>query len=650
MHLRVVAAASVMLILSGCSGTTGTGRWSHLDYQLAYNLPLQDRDVLSDPIPESEIADLTPRVYLVSDNQRHEVLGGRADFFRNSFIDRNIAEVSIRPPQLDAFGQDLLREMLTMTDGFVVHLGDACDISNTGEFGLFAWDMQLASRGWVMAPGNHDGYYFGNSSRTIEDLIEAWDNSSETYEYDGVEIASRSMQKDRYVSFYLAALVLQNQVWSASLAESLGPAVQSRYEDWLSRRSENEIAPFSEYWLELSRMEALIYAFADTLGDDAFFLFELDDGFAATDQPHLRRIAWQINKDKPWRSFILQEASLGAATAATEDDSADLSLLLVDSSQYGTQPSIDYGILSSLPHFLTLGYFDFQIAGETGGLHVTQYEAAEAITADMRREGRDWMIATHHPYDSLGRKAQERYDLLRDAGNIPASLSAHTHNGEIRWNEDPDREGQWLEINVGSVLDAPVEFRDFQIRRYRDRYLISSQRHMVEPMLRERGLLLEELPGYRPGPGDPDFYLDYSEGLWDFASDADFLVKRILLAAYLRMFRIIESDHPDQSETHWPVGPSGERLRSHEEIVGAITALLGRVRKSDVTALTAFLYELREFERTRGLTEETIETRRAYRLSQALWASQVELRTREAGKVTMDPDLSFFLLPAATSH
>ncbi len=201
----VTKPATVLLCLfaltaAGCASTAATGRWTHLDYHLAYNLPLTERSTLSDPLPESELVALTPSINIVSDNQRHEMLGGGVDWFRYAHADR-LFKVAIRPPQLDLFGQDVMREMLTMTDGFVLHLGDACDVSNTGEFGRFAWDMQLATDGWAMTPGNHDGFFFGNSSRTRDTLLEEWERAAEIYEYDGVTIDSDLMQKDRVVSF-----------------------------------------------------------------------------------------------------------------------------------------------------------------------------------------------------------------------------------------------------------------------------------------------------------------------------------------------------------------------------------------------------------------------------------------------------------------
>jgi hypothetical protein len=53
------------------------------------------------------------------------------------------------------FGQGLLDEAVQLTEGFVFHLGDACDISNTGEFAHFALDMRNVETSGGMAPGNH---------------------------------------------------------------------------------------------------------------------------------------------------------------------------------------------------------------------------------------------------------------------------------------------------------------------------------------------------------------------------------------------------------------------------------------------------------------------------------------------------------------
>jgi hypothetical protein len=171
MCLLLLAAA----MAGGCAGRH-RGRWTQDDYHLGYGLPFLDRETLRDPLnpadeegdPASTLEDVSDRICILSDNQRHELLGSSIKVYRNSFSDKVIEASAIRPPQLDLFGQDLLGEALERTDGFVLHLGDACDVSNTVEFALFAWDMRRAPSGWLMAPGNHDGYFMGNVSRTTD--------------------------------------------------------------------------------------------------------------------------------------------------------------------------------------------------------------------------------------------------------------------------------------------------------------------------------------------------------------------------------------------------------------------------------------------------------------------------------------------------
>jgi len=630
-----------IVIISGCAET---GRWTRADYELGHELPLAVPSSPDTPIRASDLTDISARIFLLSDNQRHELLGGRIDWYRNTISDKFVSSVAIRPPQLDLFGQDLLTEALAMTDGFVLHLGDACDLSNTGEFGRFAWDMQGAPHGWVMAPGNHDGYFYGNSSRTLDYLVREWDNTGESYTMDGTKIISRAMQKDRYVSYYLAALILQDAAWSQPLAQQFGPAALRWFEEW--KLLDHDTSTFADYWPALVALQEEIYLSADTPGDDRYQAFELPVGLAPAGEPHLRRLAWHIDKERVWRSFVLQEVDISGPNHSPRGRQDGVSILVLDTAQYRIQPMMEFGLPSGVLHKVTGGYIDTQLAGETGGLHDTQVEAAAEFAKSMTEAQRPWILASHHPFESLGRDAKKSFNSLRDQGGLPVTLSAHTHAGGIRWNYDGAREGDWLEINVGSVLDAPIEFRDLQIHRAGDRHVISSHRQPLEDLLRERGLVADELPGYRPGPEDPDFYLSYKEGLTDLASDANFMVKRILLAAYLRMFGLFESDHPDQSSTYWPTGPDGIEIRSHQDVTDTVQATLARIQKKDVQELTQFLYELREYDRTRRLTDSMRAQVRAYRLSQAIWAGKAEYEPSVKNDETMDADISYFVLPS----
>lgn len=641
---NIALLISTLFLTSGCAQTLIE---IPADYHVSYNLPLQDQATLSDQLDASELTDVSAKIYLISDNQRHELLGGGANWFRNATSD-NFFPVSIRPPQLDLFGQDLLREALATTDAFVLHLGDACDVSNTGEFGRFAWDMRGAPHGWAMAPGNHDGFFFGNSSRTREKLIREWDETGESYEINGTSFTSVAMQKDRYVSYYLAALILQEEVWSEQLAHALN--LDSRFTSWTQKTRAATIEQplrFDEYWAELVALQDEIYNAAEYKDDETFYSFELVDDDMLIGRPHVRRISWLINKEKVWQSFILQEIDISAASAAT-GDTYPISVLLIDTSHYGFQPSIDHGIPSGIAHYATRG-FDFQVAGKHGNILDSQASAAGRMVSSMQAEGRRWMLASHHPYSALGRATPPRFNDIRDPGGVPVTLSGHTHAGEIRVNFDEIRRDYFLEINVGSILDSPIEFRDLQVHLIGDRLAVSSNRQLMENLLRDSGLLADQFPGYRPSPGDPDYYLAYTEGD-KFNHDAtDFAVDRVLLAAYLRMFRLFDADDPDQSSTYWPIGPDGTALRSHSAVTNAVQDMLTTVELDQAGNLNQFLYQLQEYDRTRRLTDASAERLRVYRISQAVWASITERRVYEGGTEAIDPDISFLILPRSIS-
>jgi hypothetical protein len=308
---------------------------------------------------------------------------------------------------------------------------------------------------------------------------------------------------------------------------------------------------------------------------------------------------------------------------------------------------MEFGVPSTILNRMTSGFIDAQIAGETGGIPGFQSAVAREFATSMEERQQRWLMASHHPFAGLGRDAKKRFNHLRDRGELPVTLSAHTHAGGIRWNKDGAREGDWLEINVGSLLDAPIEFRDLQVHLAGDRHVISSNLQPLAAQLRERGLVADELPGYRPEDGEADYYLSYKEGFADLASDANFMVKRILLAAYLRMFGLFPNDLPDDGSTYWPTASDGIRLASHEAVTEAMGAFLARIEKSDVEDLTGFLYELREYDRTRHLTDTAREQLRVYRLSQAIWAGQAEYEAKEPGENVLDADLAYFVLPVS---
>ena len=115
---------------------------------------------------------LTDSIVLVADNQLHNIYSDPVKLFRTAFTDKLIS-TSIRPALQDFYGQDVLHYVVSeeFEDRPIVHLGDACDFSCTGEFAKFFSIMKSADGEWVMAPGNHDGYFFGNEHRRRSSCI-----------------------------------------------------------------------------------------------------------------------------------------------------------------------------------------------------------------------------------------------------------------------------------------------------------------------------------------------------------------------------------------------------------------------------------------------------------------------------------------------
>ena len=100
----------------------------------------------------------------IADNQFHNIYGGSSLF--RTWISDSIVNVSIRPPRLDLFAP-LLYEWsvrnFTKRKKFIIHLGDATDVSCKNEWNIFVKKMNgLGKKGWVLAPGNHDSTFYGN--------------------------------------------------------------------------------------------------------------------------------------------------------------------------------------------------------------------------------------------------------------------------------------------------------------------------------------------------------------------------------------------------------------------------------------------------------------------------------------------------------
>ena len=493
---------------------------------------------------------ISKRVLLVADNQLNHLYGNPI-WLRNELFD-HIVSVTIRPVQQDLFGQDILKWTLQYYGKRipVVHLGDGTNMACAGEFESFREIMDTAEQPWVMAPGNHDAYLLGNLHTLDEDW---W--------HEACIRADGPMTKDRFVTEYLAHLKHQHGAIAKCL-DNNGLQGECR---------------------------------SDAIAD-----------------PFLRKVAWKIDKEKPYRSYVVQELDLGRS-----DADLPVSAVLMDSSQYKHPPTL----VPAPP---------YSNAGLSGSILGDQMEVAERWLKNDPTGKKLTILMIHHPYSVLLKAARKTIDGFREKYRIPLYISGHTHHGEyfVRGGDNG-----WIELNVGSMVDWPIEFRTFEIHQ-----IIDNPKNLVfrTPLFRIPDIWDNAVPPRKPQAmaeweikktDAPNFYLahNYKSNPNPEKTQQDLLVS--LLYTYKSFLNAVESA-PDN--THWPEGYS-----SDQEIISAIDTLL--VNK-DIDAMTSFLIELGNFDKKRKPGDPVVH--RDYRLYQAIWASKYD-KLEGRKPVIADPYIRF---------
>jgi len=514
-----------------------------------------------------------------------------------------LADTAIRPPQLDMFNGDVLRWVVTEgspgTEA-ILHLGDAIDLACEGEWAEFLDAMRSTRKPWLMVPGNHEFFYFGS-------YIPREDTQWE----DACHGAGRPITKDRFVRLYVAALLAQDDPGMQALARSLG-LFDARDQD-----------PF---------------ALADRIPDR--HSWEAPEGTGG----FLQAIVWNIVPERPWQSFILQRADL----TGRGREGLRINAILMDSNQYEDQPALAPNAWDN--------YLPELNCGLTGELLSDQLRIVrEWVTSE---EDRGWLMAIHHPLDSMSSKARSSLVWLWARHIRGGLLSAHTHAGRyVKHELGNGREG--LELNVGSTLDWPMEWRNMVIHARKDglAYMESERFVLVERLRNRKGYFL---PGWEVPAGAADDYRGYSVGIAEGVTLTNFVllyhfwpppfgrpmvpvtqsaiatetrIKDTMLRTYARLIRTFPTD-PEAAGTAWPDG-----CRTDAEVLARIEEEAGRelpfqekiaLQQDTIKRKIDFLQALERFEKTRGLLgaqgeEEAERARRRYKLSQAVWASRYEI-------------------------
>lgn len=546
-HWACLYAAIFMVLLGGCSWFSAP-----LSLPEGYLIPFEQ--------PSSTV--ISELVFLVADNQLHNIYGEPVQLLRSELADK-IVPTAIRPVQLDFYGQDFLKWLVESRGERyrIVHIGDACDFSCTGEFERFLEIMSGAKRGWVMLPGNHDGFFFGNVHR--DPANDDWRAACRN--------AGDPMTKDLFVRSYLAALVLQQGPGYRALAgwlgmDQLGHADRERILSLIPKKGD--------------------WRYGDKPGGD---------------HPFLRAVSWNIDEEHPWRSFVLQEVDTTLKHPPNTVTGGEISVraLLLDTAQYERAPR-----LVPFPPYI----FN---AGLTGEVLPDQLDIV--LKWLKSNPDRVWTLVGHHPLDSLAQRTQEALDALRRRFRIRLYVSAHTHGGQFIVHGTG--EDKWLELNVGSILDWSLEVRTLQFFRAGERLMLRSPRYTMHELLGEFEGVPQMEEEWEAKPREDDYYLRHEDLKHLDAYKTELRLKNTLLAAHHRLLRF-NPTQPGASPTapFWPPG-----CKTDEEVLDKIRNTMEHQRLDEKIE---FLMALDRFEAKRPV--EDPEKRSKFRLSQAIWASKYD--------------------------
>lgn len=530
---------------------------------------------------------------LVSDCQLHNL-------YSLPIPERNLSikmflGTAIRPPQLDLFAGDVLRWILQHGAGdteVVIHLGDALDMACEGELRAFLNVMNSGGKPWLLVPGNHDCYHLGSYDPRER---ETWNNACYGW--------GDPITKDRLIRLYVAALIGQDEPGMRALAAALG------------LDDERESDPFE---LEERIPDRFSWRAPDEM--DAF----------------LHAIEWNIDLEKPWRSFIIQLADL----SGRGPDGAPVFAVLMDSCQYDELPALIFNAWDNFPAELNCGM--------TGEILADQFRLVHRLLELYPEHSK--ILMCHHPLDSIASKSRSCIRWLWHHMEARFLVTAHTHAGHFTHHSiKKDRES--LELNVGSTTDWPMEWRNFVVHIGMDQdkkshYVKSDYFTLLDALKNRKGYFLPEweVPlganddyrkyniGYPSSYTFVDFYLTYH--LWppllgnpranvsSAARHTETQVKDTLLWTYHRLISEFPTDEGDPG-TVWP-----QECRSDEEVTALLecTAAAGIPIEEKI----ALLMEMERFEKSRltrdpGTGAPTNDERLRFKLCQAVWASRFEL-------------------------
>ena len=500
-------------------------------------------------IPPQEPFDGVPaslEVAIIADNQIHHQYGDPV-WLRSGLTNKYVS-VAIRPVQLDYYAPAIMQWIVENVGDRrpLIHLGDALNAGCVWEWETFLAIIGQTERGWVMAPGNHDAYYFGNGHFDLEEWQRVCD------EGDG---ADGRMTKDRFVEHYLRALAAQGAVTLPTNLEGEGVQRVSR---------------------------------ADTGTTSRVNFMSVEE------------VAWRIDRERPWRSFVVQRLNVSLPNAPEP-----VVVVLLDTSQYSLRPRL-------IPW-----WFGMRNAGLNGELLDDQISVVDG----WLREGQANFIMGHHPYAAITSQGKRAIDGWRSDPGLVLYVSAHTHKAQ--WFVNEGEGANWVELNVGSTTDWSPEYRTLYIEQA-DAATKVGLRTQRQPVAELWDAQCE--PEWEVDPDGPYYYIRYRDLTTPDPTRTQIALMNTLLSTHSWVLQKIPSG---AGNTRWPPGTS-----SDAQVLTKIQSTIGGNNSLD--AKVALARELRDFEAAR--TVESREDQKQFHLCQAMWSSKYDLDGARAPGVN-DPYL-----------
>ena len=470
-------------------------------------------------------------VAIIADNQIHHLYGDPV-WLRSGFTNQFVS-VAIRPVQLDYYAPAILQWTVdTIGDRRpLVHLGDALNAGCIWEWETFLAVMNETGRGWVMAPGNHDSYYFGNGHFALDEWLRVCNTG------DGED---GRMTKDRLVEHYLRALAAQGML-----------------------------------------------ALPGNLDGDGIQRASRGGAGAAPGFIDVEEVAWRIDRDRPWRSFVVQRLGITLPSSPQR-----VVVVLLDTNQYSMRPR------------LVPWWFGMRNAGINGELLADQI----GVVDGWLDRGQVNLLMGHHPYGTITSKGQDAIERWRRDEGMALYTSAHTHTAQ--WFVNQGAEKNWLELNVGSTTDWPPEFRTLYVEQAEAANSVGlrTQRQPVADLWDA-----DCAPEWESDPDGPYYYIRYRDLATPDPARTQIALMNTLLATHSWVLQNIRSS---AGNTSWPPGTG-----SDQEVLAKIQSTIDT--NASLDAKVALARQLRDFEAAR--TVEDPDDQRQFHLCQAMWSSKYDL-------------------------